>query len=425
MKTSIERIDADEELDSRGVPTLQVTVRLADGTSASASVPSGASTGRREARELRDGDPARYGGRGVLSAAAHVRSILSTALRGFDVLDQARIDNAMIALDGTPNKARLGANAIVGVSMAVARAGAVASNVPLYRHLGGAMACRLPMPMMNVINGGAHAQNGLEFQEFMIVPRGAPSYSEALRYGVETYTALRKRLARDDCGTGVGDEGGFAPDLRNNEQACMAIVDAIRAAGFVPGDQVAMALDPAASGFHSGGLYEIASLMRGHLTSADLGKVYEQWIERYPIVSIEDGFDEDDWSAFKAQTAALGHRIQIVGDDLYVTDPASIRRGVEMGATNAVLIKLNQIGTISETIAAIEECRRAGWRYIVSHRSGETDDSFIADFAVAMGGGQIKAGAPCRGERIAKYNRLLAIERELGEAAIFADPFAS
>ncbi len=281
------------------------------------------------------------------------------------------------------------------------------------------------MPMMNVINGGAHAQNGLEFQEFMIVPRGAQSFSEALRYGVETYTALRRRLARDDCGTGVGDEGGFAPALHDNEQACIAIVDASRAAGLVPGEQVAMALDPAASGFHSDGLYEVASLMRGHLTSAELANIYEQWIERYPIVSIEDGFDEDDWAAFTAQTATVGHRIQIVGDDLYVTDPASIWRGIAVKATNAVLIKLNQIGTVSETIAAIEECRRAGWRYVVSHRSGETDDPFIADFAVAMGGGQIKAGAPCRGERSAKYNRLLAIERELGEAAIFADPFTS
>jgi enolase len=423
MKHRIVHVDAMEILDSRGNPTVRVMVGLDDGTVAQASVPSGASTGENEAIELRDGDKARYGGKGVLHAVANVVDTIGPNLRGADPSRQAEIDRVMIELDGTPDKSKLGANAILGVSMAVARAAAQAAELPLYAYLGGPGATRLPVPMMNVINGGTHADNSLDFQEFMVMPHGAPNFREALRYGAETFHALKSILKRRGLSTAVGDEGGFAPNLPNNEAACELIVEAIGAAGLKAGAQVGIALDPAASAFAVDGGYDLSKSGGGRKTSADMTALYARWLDAYPIVSIEDGLGEHDWAAFTAQTAALGGRVQIVGDDLYVTNTRFIARGIAERATNAVLIKLNQIGTVTETIEAIEMCRRAGWRYVVSHRSGETEDSFIADFVVAMGGGQIKTGSLCRSERIAKYNRLLEIERELGAAATYASPF--
>jgi len=423
MTPRIAALDAIEILDSRGNPTLRVTLVLTDGTTAVASVPSGASTGRHEALELRDGDPARFGGKGVARAIAHVRGEIADALRGADPTSQEEIDRRLIALDGTPDKSRLGANAIVGVSMALARAGAAVAGRPLFAHLGGAQACRLPVPMMNVINGGKHADNRLDFQEFMLVPHGAASFAEALRHGAETYHALRAILHRRGLSTAVGDEGGFAPDLPDNEAACALIVEAIEAAGLVPGEQVAIALDPAASSFATPAGYDLSRSGGGVLDSAAMTDLFAGWIARYPIVSLEDGLGEEDWAGFAAQTAALGDRVQIVGDDNYVTNTAFIRRGIAERTTNAVLLKPNQIGTVTETIDAARLCREAGWGFVVSHRSGETEDSFIADLAVALGGGQIKAGAPCRGERVAKYNRLLEIERELGAEEVFVSPF--
>jgi enolase len=425
MNSLISAVDAFEILDSRGQPTLQVSVRLASGVEGSASVPSGASTGEFEARELRDGDPNRYGGKGVLSAVENVRQVIAPCLTNRDATDQPQIDRLMIELDGTPDKSRLGANAIVGVSMAAARAGAAQMKLPLYRYLGGLDATLLPVPMMNVINGGKHAGNGLEFQEFMIVPHGAPTFVEALRYGAETFAALRRGLERRHLSTGVGDEGGFAPRLASDREACELILAAIEGAGFRPGTQISIALDPAASSFCVDGGYRVPSLGSAILTSEELMGVYRDWIAAFPIVSIEDGFGERDWAAFQRQTAEMGDKIQIVGDDLYVTNTKFIQRGIEERSTNAVLIKLNQIGTVTETIEAIKLCREVGWRYTISHRSGETEDPFIADFAVAMGGGQIKTGSLCRSERIAKYNRLLWIERELGAIAEFASPFAA
>lgn len=424
MTARIARIDAMEILDSRGNPTVRVRVGLDDGTTADASVPSGASTGEHEAIELRDGDKARYGGKGVTRAVANVVTAIGPALLNQDASQQGDIDQIMIELDGTPDKSRLGANAILGVSMAVARAAARAAGLPLYAFLGGPDTCRMPVPMMNVINGGSHADNSLDFQEFMVVPHGAPSFEEALRYGAETFHALKGILKRRGLSTAVGDEGGFAPDLPNNEAACELIVEAITAAGLTPGAQVVIALDPAASAFAGkAGGYDLAKSGAGHKTSAEMTDLYAGWLQAYPIVSIEDGLGENDWAAFAEHTARLGERVQVVGDDLYVTNTRFIARGIAEHATNAVLIKLNQIGTVTETIAAIEMCRQAGWRTIVSHRSGETEDTFIADFAVAMGSGQIKTGSLCRGERIAKYNRLLEIERELGQKAIYSSPF--
>lgn len=424
MSAEISAVGAMEILDSRGNPTVKVWVTLADGAVGAASVPSGASTGQLEARELRDGDPSRYGGKGVRQAVRNVTELIGPVLAGRDPSRQAEIDRQLIELDGTPDKSKLGANAILGVSMAVARAAALSAKLPLYAYLGGESACRLPVPMMNVINGGTHADNALDFQEFMIVPHGAPSFGEALRYGAETFYALKALLKAKGLPTAVGDEGGFAPDLQNNEAACPLIVDAIRSAGLTPGQDVALALDPAASAFAVEGGYDLAKSKGGRKTSAELTALYSDWTARYPIVSIEDGVGETDWAGFRAQTEALGKKLQIVGDDLYVTNARLIARGIEEHATNAVLIKLNQIGTVTETIEAIELCRRAGWGYVVSHRSGETEDAFIADFAVAMGGGQIKTGSLCRSERIAKYNRLLEIERELGGRAVFKSPFS-
>ena len=329
----------------------------------------------------------------------------------------------LLQLDGTPNKAKLGANAILGVSMAVARAAAQTSSLPLYAYLGGAGATRLPVPMMNIINGGKHAQNSVDFQEFMVMPIGAASFSEALRFGTETFHALAKILAAKGYSTSVGDEGGFAPNLDSNEQACEVIVDAIRAAGYEPGKDIAIALDPAASSFWDGSAYDLAKSGQGRKSTDEMIKLYESWISSYPIVSIEDGLDENDWAGFAQQTASQGSRIQIVGDDIFVTNPTFIERGITEHTANSVLIKLNQIGTVTETMQAIALCRKAGWGYVISHRSGETEDAFIADFAVAMGGGQIKSGSACRSERIAKYNRLLEIEAELGACSVFKSPF--
>jgi enolase len=420
VTSEIAALDALEILDSRGNPTLSVAVTLGDGRYVSASVPSGASTGELEARELRDGEPKRFGGKGVRRAISNIRDHLLPKLVGLDPTQQISIDEMMINLDGTNDLSRLGANAVLGVSMAVARAGAVASNLPLYQYLGGKNASHLPVPMMNVINGGLHASNSLEFQEFMIVPHGAPTFAEAMRWGAEIYHCLGTLLHEKGLHTSVGDEGGYAPELQNDEEACELIVKAIALAGYVPGAQVAIALDPAASSFWEDGAYQ---LYGGRTSTQVLVDLYSDWCKRFPVVSIEDGLGEHDWDGFVAMNRALGDRIQIVGDDLYVTNTALIERGIDLKATNAVLIKPNQIGTVTKTVQAIEACRRAGFRYVVSHRSGETSDSFIADFAVAMGGGQIKAGAPCRGERVAKYNRLLEIEHELANAAEFSSPF--
>jgi enolase len=423
MTPAIAAVNAFEILDSRGNPTIRVDVRLADGRRSVACVPSGASTGENEALELRDGDPGRYGGKGVLRAVANVTEQIAPKIVGFDPTRQAEIDRLMIELDGTQGKSKLGANAILGVSMAVARAGAEAAGLPLYSYLGGAAARRLPMPMMNVVNGGMHADNSLDFQEFMIVPVGASKFSEALRFGAETFHALKAILKKGGLSTAVGDEGGFAPNLGGNEQACDLIVSAIQSAALKPGVDVAIALDPAASSFRVAGGYDLVKSGLGKKSSSEMTALYQRWIDTYPIVSIEDGLAEDDWSGFAEQTAILGDRVQIVGDDNYVTNTKFIKRGIKEKTSNAVLIKLNQIGTVTETIEAIELCREAGWSFVISHRSGETEDAFIADFAVAMGGGQIKTGSLCRSERIAKYNRLLAIENELGAAATFVNPF--
>jgi len=420
----ITTVQALEILDSRGNPTVRVRVELDDGTVAVSSVPSGASTGENEAVELRDGDKKRYGGKGVRKAVANVIETIGPKVLGMDPVRQAEIDGLMIALDGTPNKAKLGANAILGVSMAVARAAALSARLPLYAYLGGVGANRLPVPMMNIVNGGKHAENSVDFQEFMVMPIGAPSFAEALRYGAETFHALAKLLKGKGYATSVGDEGGFAPNLGSNEEACELIVKAIESAGYEAGKDIAIALDPAASSFFSDGAYELSKSKGGRKTSDEMIAIYGKWIDAFPIVSIEDGLDENDWAGFARQTAAQGGRIQIVGDDIFVTNPEFIARGVKEKTANAVLIKLNQIGTVTETIQAIALCRKAGWNTVVSHRSGETEDTFLADFTVAMGGGQIKTGSASRSERIAKYNRLLEIEAELGPAAKFESPLA-
>ncbi len=422
MKRRISQVSGMEILDSRGNPTVRVYCELDDGTVASASVPSGASTGENEAVELRDGDKRRYGGKGVLKAVSNVNDTIAPKLSGMDASVQSEIDRTLIEIDGTENKGKLGANAILGVSMAVARAAAQSAGLPLYRYIGGAGASRLPVPMMNILNGGKHADNSVDFQEFMVMPIGAPTFREALRYGAETFHALKKILSSRKYATSVGDEGGFAPNLKSNEEACEVIVEAIGAAGFTPGKDVAIALDPAASSFYADGAYRLDKSGQGRKSNGELTALYKKWIETYPIVSLEDGLDENDWEGFRAHTAELGGLVQIVGDDIYVTNTRFIERGIREESTNAVLIKLNQIGTVTETIDAINLCRKAGWGYVISHRSGETEDTFMADFAVAMGGGQIKTGSACRSERISKYNRLLEIELELGEAAQFSNP---
>jgi enolase len=425
MTARVSSIRAIEILDSRGTPTLRVFVTLDDGTTGIASIPSGASTGEYEAVELRDGEMDRYGGKGVRKAVRHVNETIGPRLLGLDPTEQSRIDALLCDLDGTPNKARLGANALLGVSEAIACAAARSSRMPLYAYLGGAQARRLPVPMMNVLNGGKHADSSLDFQEFMIVPRGAPTFSEALRYGAETFQALKHLLHKRGLSTSVGDEGGFAPALRSNDEACEIIVAAIEHAGYRPGEDIAIALDPAATSFFARGQYRLSRSGQGNRDASGMTALYRDWLDRFPVVSLEDGLAEHDWEGFRAQTASLGKRVQIVGDDILVTNPIYIRRAISEKTCNAALIKLNQIGTVSETIRAIELCRAAGWGFVVSHRSGETEDTFLADFAVAMDGGQVKTGSLCRSERMAKYNRLLEIESELGDKAAFVDPYRS
>ncbi len=412
----IREIVAREILDSRGNPTIEVDVVLDEGTLGRAAVPSGASTGSREALELRDKDK-RFSGKGVRKAIDNVNKIVGPALRGLDVTNQAFIDNAMIELDGTDNKSKLGANAILGVSMAVARAAADFLDVPLYRYLGGANTRDLPVPMMNVLNGGAHADNNVDVQEFMVVPVGFAAFSEALRCGAECYHALKAVLKGRKLTTSVGDEGGFAPDLESNEEALELLVAGISKAGYKPGKDVLLALDVAASELYSKGKYRLAAEAQPVKTRDQLVRMYESWVEAYPIVSIEDGMAEGDWSGWKLLTEALGGKVQIVADDIFVTNPKIVSKGIEEGVANSVLIKLNQIGTVTETLECIQMALRAGYTCVVSHRSGETEDPIIADLAVALNLGQIKTGAPCRSDRNAKYNQLLRIEEELGDDA--------
>lgn len=418
----IEKISAQEILDSRGNPTVSASVVLADGSAASAAVPSGASTGEHEAIELRDGDKKRFNGKGVLKAVENVEKIIAPELKGLLATQQQQIDDAMIRLDGTDTKARLGANAILAVSMAVARAAAHSKKLPLYRYLGGVAAHTLPIPMMNILNGGQHAQNSIDFQEFMVFPTGARTFGDALRYGVETFHALKKLLHDRKLTTSVGDEGGFAPDLPNAEAALDLITSAIEAAGYKPGRDISIALDPAASEFFDNGAYVFAKSSGEKKSPEQMVQYYEKLCSQYPIISIEDGMGEQDQGGWKLQTQRMGSKLQLVGDDVFVTNPKIFKRGIADRIGNAILIKLNQIGTVSETLTTIEIARSAGYRAVISHRSGETEDTFIADLAVATGVGQIKTGSACRSERIAKYNRLLVIERELGTSAVFAGP---
>ena len=420
MYTKIERIHAREILDSRSNPTVEVEVTLVGGAFARAGVPSGASTGVHEALELRDGDKSRYGGKGVKKAVGHVNNEIAAALTGMDALDQGAVDRAMIELDGTPHKEKFGANAILGVSMAVARAAADACDLPLFRYLGGAAANRMPVPMFNILNGGAHANwQGTDLQEFMIAPIGAPNFAEALRWGSEVYHSLKKVLKDGGYSTGVGDEGGFAPVLKRNSDAMDLIVQAIEKAGYRPGDDVVIALDPASSGFYEDGLYHLRTEGR-KVDAAEMVAMYADWVKKYPFRVLEDGLAEDDWEGWKLLNRELGGKLELVGDDLFVTNVERIQRGIEEDAANAVLIKLNQIGTLTETVAAVQLAFGANWGAMVSHRSGETVDSFIADLTVALGTGHLKTGAPCRAERVEKYNQLMRIEEYLGASAVYA-----
>ncbi len=417
--TSIEEILAREILDSRGNPTVEVEVVLEFGGTGRSAVPSGASTGVHEAVELRDGDAGRYGGKGVLKAVENVNGIIAEELWGFDALDQVALDEYLIELDGTPNKGRLGANAILGVSLATAKAAADVMGLPLYRYIGGVSARTLPVPMMNILNGGKHAVDGPDLQEFMAMPVGASSFAEALRWGAETYHALKKVLKSKGYSTGVGDEGGFAPSLKSNEEAVELIIEAILQAGYEPGRDLFVALDPAASEVFQDGKYVLKKEGRT-LSGEEMVDFYEDWVEKYPIISIEDGLHEDDWDTWILMQKRLGSRLQIVGDDLLVTNVERLKLGIERRAANSILIKLNQIGTLTETLAAIEMAKRASWTAVVSHRSGETEDTTIADLVVATNAGQIKTGAPCRSDRVAKFNQLLRIEEELGGMAVYA-----
>ena len=421
MRVTLSSVRATEILDSRGNPTVKVYVELSDQTAAAASVPSGASTGENEALELRDGDPKRYNGKGVLHAVANVNDTITPAVTGMDAYQQAQLDHRMIELDGTPNKSKLGANAILGVSMAVARAAALSQHTPLYQYLGGAGARRIPIPCMNIINGGAHADNSVDIQEFMVAPIGAPTFREGLRYVAETFHVLKGILKARGLATSVGDEGGFAPNLNSNEDAIETIIQAIEKAGYTPGKDIAIALDSAASSFSTDAKshYDLTWSGAGKMTSDDLIAMAETWVSKYPIILWEDPLAEEDWEGFRKLTQRLGNRIEVVGDDIFVTNTKYIARGIAEGTANSSLIKLNQIGTVTETIEAVRMCRDAGWRYFISHRSGETEDSFLADFAVAMDGGHLKSGSVSRSERLAKYNRLLEIEDELGNAALY------
>ncbi len=416
--SAIVDLTAREILDSRGNPTVECDVVLETGFVGRAAVPSGASTGTREAMELRDGEKSRFGGKGVLRAVEHINTEITEAVMGLDATEQAFLDQTLIDLDGTHNKSRLGANAILAVSLAVAKAAAEEAGIPLYQYLGGFAARELPVPMMNVINGGAHANNVLDMQEFMIMPVGAPNFHEALRYGAETFHALKGLIHDRGLPTTVGDEGGFAPNVANHEEALQLIVQAIEKAGFKPGEQVAIALDPAASEFYKDGKYHLEGEGKV-LESAELVALYESWLGKYPIVSLEDGLAEQDWDGWKHLNATLGKRVQLVGDDIFVTNTGILKRGIEDRLANSILIKLNQIGTLTETFAAIEMAKRAGWTAVISHRSGETEDTTIADVAVATNAGQIKTGSLSRSDRIAKYNQLLRIEENLGETARF------
>ncbi len=417
--TMIESIYAREVLDSRGNPTVEVTATLFGGAQGTALVPSGASTGAHEAIELRDGDKSRYGGKGVLTAVNNVNEALAEVVTALDAVDQVALDEQMIALDGTANKGQMGANAILGVSLAVAHAASEALGLSLYRYLGGVSARTLPVPMMNILNGGKHAENSTDLQEFMILPTGAPSFREAVRWCAEVYHALKKVLHDRNLNTNVGDEGGFAPSLGSNRDALEVILRAIEVAGYKPGTDICLGLDPAASEFYEKDKYVLAREGRT-LTASEMVSLYEQWIGEYPIISVEDGLAEDDWAGWAELTKRLGHRVQLVGDDLFVTNTTRLARGITEGIANSILIKLNQIGTLTETLAAIEMAKRNRYSAVVSHRSGETEDTTIADLVVATNAGQIKTGAPTRSERVAKYNRLMAIEDELGESAQYA-----
>ena len=415
--SKIENIHAREILDSRGNPTVEADVVLTGGERGRAAVPSGASTGEHEAVELRDGDPKRFGGKGVLKAVGHVNDLIARELKGQDALDQSAIDKKLIDLDGTPNKSNLGANATLAVSMACARAAANHHGTPLYRSLGGDHATTLPVPMMNIINGGAHADNNVDFQEFMIVPVGANRFSEALRAGAEIFHTLKSVLRKKGYATGVGDEGGFAPNLKSNEEAIETILEAIGIAGYHAGTDILLALDPAASEFYDGQSYVFKKSDGRKLSSTEMIAFWKDWVDKYPIVSIEDGMAENDWDGWKALTEAVGAKIQLVGDDLFVTNTRFLKKGIDLGVANSILIKVNQIGTLTETTECIRMAQAAGMTAVVSHRSGETEDSFIADLAVGTSAGQIKTGSASRSDRIAKYNQLLRIEEELGEAA--------
>ena len=419
---TIAKVIGREIIDSRGNPTVEVEVFLDSGFMGRAAVPSGASTGSHEALELRDKDPKRYLGKGVRKAVNHIHRLIAPKLLGMDTFDQKKIDSTLIRLDGTPNKARLGANAILGVSLACARAAANHLGVSLYRHLGGPAANRLPLPLMNILNGGAHADNNLDIQEFMILPVGAKSFKEALRMGAEVFHHLKSILKGKGYKTSVGDEGGFAPDLQSNEEAFALIVEAIQKAGYRPGKDVGLGIDAAATEFYRNGFYFLKAEKKPKLTSTEMIAYYENLIKKFPILTIEDGLAEDDWKGWKAMTLRLGKKIQLVGDDLFVTHPARLSKGIKGGVANAILIKLNQIGTLTETLEVIGMAKKAGYRTIISHRSGETEDTTISDLAVATHAGQIKTGAPSRTERVAKYNQLIRIEEELGKRAVYSPP---
>jgi enolase len=418
--TEIVKVVGREILDSRGNPTVEADVFLTDGSMGRAAVPSGASTGEKEAVELRDGDKSRYGGKGVTKAVSNINTAIRKAVTGLNAADQRGVDAAMIGLDGTPNKAKLGANAILAVSMAAARAAANAHRLPLYRYLGGANACLLPVPCMNVLNGGKHADNTVDFQEFMIAPHHAPSFAESIRMGIETFHALKQVLRKKGYSTAVGDEGGFAPDLKSNDEAVELILEAVAKAGYKPGEDISICLDPAASEMWDDGKYVLFKSTKKAITPQELIGIWESWVNRYPIILLEDGMGENDWQGWKDLTATLGSRIELVGDDVFCTNPRILREGIEAGIANAVLIKLNQIGSVTETLDTIELAKRNNYRCFVSHRSGETEDTFISDLTVATGAGHIKTGSGCRSERVAKFNQFLRIEEQLGAQARFA-----
>lgn len=414
--TVIKSVKAREIIDSRGNPTIEVEVFLDSGVSGLACVPSGASTGKYEALELRDGDKKRYNGLGVLKAVENLDKIIQPAIIGFDAGKQEKLDEKLISLDGTSDKSRLGANALLGVSLAAAHASSNAANIPLYRYIGGNNAVVMPVPMMNILNGGKHAENSTDLQEFMVMPTGAASFNKAMQMGSEVYHALKKVIKQKKMNTNVGDEGGFAPSLSSNKEAIELILSAIESAGYKPGTDCHIAIDAAASSFYKDGMYVLEREGRS-LSGAEMVKFYSDWVTNYPIISIEDGLDEDDWDSWVLLTKELGKKVQIVGDDLYTTNVQRLKKGIDIKSSNSILIKVNQIGTLTETLAAIDMARKAGWTSVISHRSGETEDTTISDLAVAMNSGQIKTGAPCRSERVAKYNRLLKIENELGQKA--------